>query len=93
MFDAWGYGVYFFFASLMVLSAVFVWFYIPETKSVPLEFTDRLFEIKPTRKAHKTLMEELVVQDEEFRRNNKAETVENSDEKGDVVMLERVDMA
>ncbi|EMR65406.1 hypothetical protein MGN70_011591 [Eutypa lata] len=93
MFDAWGYGVYFFFASLMVLSAVFVWFYIPETKSVPLEFTDRLFEIKPTRKAHKTLMEELVVQDEEFRRNNKAETVENSDEKGDIVMLERVDMA
>lgn len=32
MFLTMGYGVYFFFASLMILSVVFVWFLIPETK-------------------------------------------------------------
>lgn len=35
------YGTYFFFASLMVLAAFFVFFLIPETKSVPLEAMDR----------------------------------------------------
>ncbi|KDN60449.1 hypothetical protein CSUB01_00555 [Colletotrichum sublineola] len=59
MFNAWGYGVYFFFASLMILSAVFTFFLIPETKSVPLEMMDRLFEIKPVRRANKTIMAEL----------------------------------
>ncbi len=94
MFDSWkGYGVYFFFASLMILSIVFVWFCIPETKSVPLEFTDLLFEIKPTWKAHGKLMQELATEDQEFRRNNNNDTLKNSDESGEVFMLERVNMA
>lgn len=52
MFNAWGYGVYFFFASLMLISCVFVYFCIPETKGIPLESMDRLFDIKPVRLAH-----------------------------------------
>jgi hypothetical protein len=67
MFLAMGYGVYFFFASLMILSVPFVYFLIPETKSIPLEAMDRLFEIKPVRNANKTIMAELREQEEEFR--------------------------
>ncbi|ORY10431.1 general substrate transporter [Clohesyomyces aquaticus] len=69
MFLKMGYGVYFFFASLMILSIPFVYFLIPETKSVPLEHMDRLFEIKPVPKAHGVLMEELRLQEEEFRQD------------------------
>ncbi|KAI9170734.1 Quinate permease [Paramyrothecium foliicola] len=69
MFNAWGYGVYFFFASLMIISAVFVFFCIPETKSIPLEMMDKLFETKPVWRANKMLMEELRLNDEEFRHN------------------------
>ena len=67
MFDAWGYGVYFFFASLMILSVVFAWFCIPETKSVPLEAMDRLFKTKPIRKANNIVMAELQEEEREFR--------------------------
>lgn len=69
MFNAWGWGVYIFFASLMVLSIFFVFFCIPETKGVPLEAMDKLFETKPIWKANKIVMEELRLQDEEFRHN------------------------
>ncbi|KAF2459971.1 general substrate transporter [Lineolata rhizophorae] len=69
MFLAMNYGVYFFFASLMILSVIFVYFLLPETKSIPLESMDRLFEIKPVRVANKALMAELQVQDSEFRQD------------------------
>jgi hypothetical protein len=69
MFIKMGYGVYFFFASLMILSATFVFFFIPETKGLPLDTMNRLFEIKPVWKAHGQLSEELRLQEDEFRRN------------------------
>ncbi|KAG9609729.1 quinate permease, partial [Aureobasidium melanogenum] len=62
-----GCGVYFFFASMMMLSIVFVWFLVPETKSIPLEAMDRLFEVKPVRKANKVVIEEVRLREEEFR--------------------------
>lgn len=68
MFLAWGYGVYFFFASLMILSTIFVFFLVPETKALPLEAMDRLFKIKPTWRANKILMDELQ-SEEHFREN------------------------
>lgn len=68
MFAAMGYGVYFFFASLMLCSVVFVWFLIPETKGIPLESMDRLFEL-PTRTAHRTVLAELVEMETAFRAN------------------------
>lgn len=53
MFAAMGYGVYFFFAALMICSTIFVFFFIPETKNIPLEAIDRLFDRSlPARKAH-----------------------------------------
>jgi hypothetical protein len=67
MFLTMGYGVYFFFASLMILSIPFVYFLIPETKSIPLERMDELFEIKPTPKAHGVLMQKLRDEEAEFR--------------------------
>lgn len=70
MFTAMGYGVYFFFASLMICSIVFVWFLLPETKGVPLESMDRLFskDLKP-RHAHKIVLAELKEDEEQFRHN------------------------
>ncbi|KAK8194240.1 hypothetical protein M8818_007428 [Zalaria obscura] len=62
-----GCGVYFFFASMMILSIVFVWFLIPETKGIPLESMDRLFEVRPTSKANRVVMTEVHERDEEFR--------------------------
>ncbi|KAK4180981.1 general substrate transporter [Triangularia setosa] len=59
MFLKMEYGVYFFFASLMILSIVFIFFFVPETKSIPLEAMDRLFELKPVHRANKILMAEL----------------------------------
>lgn len=69
MFNAWGFGVYFFFASLMIVSVVFVFFCVPETKSIPLEAMDRLFTIKPVWRAHSTLMQQLQDQDHDYRQN------------------------
>jgi sugar porter (SP) family MFS transporter len=66
MFSSMGYGVYLFFASLMICAAVYVWFIVPETKGIPLEAMDRLFEM-PARRAHKTVLAELRLEDQEFR--------------------------
>ncbi|KAK7890733.1 hypothetical protein LTR67_007942 [Exophiala xenobiotica] len=81
MFASMSYGVYFFFASMMLCSVVFVWFLIPETKGIPLEAMDRLFSSKefPVRKAHKIILAELRAEDQVFRRlsvNNEKENVE-----------------
>ena len=67
MFAKMGYGVFFFFASLMILSTVFVFFLVPETKGVPLESMDQLFEIKPVWKAHSQIVERLREEEERFR--------------------------
>ncbi|KAF7558750.1 hypothetical protein G7046_g5403 [Stylonectria norvegica] len=87
MFNAWGYGVYFFFASLMIISVIFVFFCIPETKAIPLEAMDRLFKTKPVWRAHDRLMEDLRIQEEEFRHN--AEGMDLRDEKGMTELVER----
>ncbi|TDZ34505.1 Quinate permease [Colletotrichum spinosum] len=81
MFNAWGYGVYFFFASLMILSAVFVFFLVPETKAVPLETMDRLFKVKPVWRANKIIIAELA-EDQNSRQNDSEDAVfgEKSDE-------------
>lgn len=62
------YGTYFFFASLMLLSAIYVFFLIPETKGVPLERMDRLFEAKPVWRAHGRILQQLQEDEAEFRR-------------------------
>ncbi|KAI8689576.1 hypothetical protein LRP88_14136 [Fusarium phalaenopsidis] len=86
MFNAWGYGVYLFFASLMVISIFFVFFCVPETKTIPLESMDRLFEIKPVWRANKTVLEELRLRDEEFRQN--VDGVDLHEEKGSTEQVE-----
>ncbi|QKX60714.1 uncharacterized protein TRUGW13939_07860 [Talaromyces rugulosus] len=67
MFTTMGYGVYFFFASLMMCSILFVWFLVPETKGIPLESMERLFEIKPIWRAHGQIVANLRVDEEQFR--------------------------
>ncbi|GAM83320.1 hypothetical protein ANO11243_013070 [Dothideomycetidae sp. 11243] len=62
-----GYGVYIFFASMMFISVVFAFFTVPETKGVPLERMDRLFSIRPVRKAHGIVIEETRAEEAEFR--------------------------
>lgn len=58
MFAAMGYGVYLFFASLMVCSIPIVYFVIPETSGIPLEAMDELFTLPP-RKAHGIVRKQL----------------------------------
>lgn len=89
MFNAWGYGVYFFFASLMVLSTFFVFFLVPETKSIPLEVMDRLFETKPVWRANKAIMAELT--NSEFRQNADGANLTEKGEGTEVDQLERKD--
>ncbi|KAG9519808.1 quinate permease, partial [Aureobasidium melanogenum] len=83
-----GCGVYFFFASMMMASIVFVWFLIPETKSIPLEAMDRLFEVKPVRKANKVVIEEVRLREEEFRHDAEGAGLDAA--KQDVVYHETV---
>jgi hypothetical protein len=77
MFDTMGYGVYFFFASLMLLSIVFVFFLVPETKGIPLENMDMLFELKPFN-AHSTVLKRLREDEEQFREAAKGVQAEKS---------------
>ncbi|GHJ85416.1 hypothetical protein NliqN6_1818 [Naganishia liquefaciens] len=58
MFKSMGYGVYLLFASLMVVSIFFVYFFVPETSHIQLERMDELFssELKPW-KAHAVVIE------------------------------------
>jgi chromosome segregation and condensation protein ScpB len=51
----------------VLISIPFVYFLIPETKGIPLESMDRLFEIKPVRKAHRQVHEEDAAREAEFR--------------------------
>lgn len=68
MFAKMGPGVWFFFASMQMLSIPFVYFLLPETKSVPLEQMDQLFDksLKPWR-AHEAVMADLQAMNQEFR--------------------------
>ena len=60
--------MYFFFAALMLWGAVFVFFLIPETKNIPLESIDRLFDRRLTaHKAHKVVWAELQEEEEALR--------------------------
>jgi len=43
MFLTMGYGVYLFFATMMIISIPYIVFFLPETKAIPLEEMDRLF--------------------------------------------------
>ena len=71
MFDSMYYGVYMFFASLMICSAIFVFFFIPETKGIPLEKMSRLFSREfPARNAHKIVLAEVQIEDRDFRRHS-----------------------
>ena len=84
MFATMGYGVYFFFASLMLCSIVFVWFLIPETKGIPLESMDRLFASSlKARQAHGIIMTEIRADDEDFRLNAEGAHLSVSKEKAE----------
>jgi len=52
----------------MICGAVFVFFFIPETKNIPLEGIDRLFDrrLKAT-SAHRIVWEELAQEEEALR--------------------------
>lgn len=73
MFIKMGYGVYLFFGALMLVSFFFVLFLLPETKAIPLEQMDRLFETKPVGKANRIVMEELHNLNEAQQQENETE--------------------
>lgn len=82
MFATMRYGVYFFFASLMLSSILFTFFLIPETKGIPLESMDRLFDGRlPARKAHKVVMADVRAEEEALRENLEGADISVSKEK------------
>jgi len=90
MFLTMKFGVYFFFASMMILSVPFVYFLVPETKGIPLEAMDRLFAVKPTRKAHKTILNEVQMEDQQFRQDAEGAGLEIAKEHFKSSHLEKV---
>ncbi|CAI6026389.1 unnamed protein product [Clonostachys chloroleuca] len=86
MFTKMNYGVFFLFASLQLLSIIYVYFLVPETKSVPLEQMDMLFAkgLQP-RHAHAVVMKQLRDNEEAFNRA----AVESTEEKEDHTHLEK----
>lgn len=89
MFAAMGYGVYFFFASLMICSTVFVFFLIPETKNIPLEAIDRLFDRSlPARKAHGVVFKELKEEEDALRVGLESGSLEKDVLKGSIEIVE-----
>lgn len=90
MFLTMKYGVYMFFASMMLLSIPFVYFLVTETKGIPLEAMDRLFMVKPTRKAHKTILREVQEEDLQFRHDAEGAGLDISKEHFKSAHLEKV---
>ncbi|RMX83788.1 hypothetical protein D0869_05049 [Hortaea werneckii] len=80
-----GCGVYYFFASMMILSIIWVYFVMPETKGIPLESMNRLFEIMPARKAHRTVHAEDEAREADFRHDAEGAGLSISKEKFDHV--------
>lgn len=83
MFATMDYGVYFFFALLMVLSIFFVFFLIPETKGIPLESMDLLFETKPVWRAHGIVLSKIRENEEWFRHEIEESGTTTQDEKAE----------
>ncbi|KAF9075070.1 general substrate transporter [Rhodocollybia butyracea] len=84
MFETMGFGVYLFFASLMILSIPYVYFLLPETKCIPLEYMDDLFgaDVKPWN-AYNIVIERVAANHRKITSQNEAEQG-----KGDVSMAE-----
>ncbi|KAI7281909.1 putative quinate [Hortaea werneckii] len=80
-----GCGVYYFFASMMILSIIWVYFVMPETKGIPLESMNRLFEIMPARKAHRTVHAEDEAREADFRQDAEGAGLSISKERFDHV--------
>lgn len=59
--EAIGYGYYFLFATCSIVFPVAVWFIYPETKNVPLEAIDYLFEV-PAWRAHQYALDKYAVE-------------------------------
>ena len=51
------------------LTKTVVFMLMPETKGIPLESMDRLFEVRPARKAHKQIHDEDAAREHEFRQD------------------------
>jgi hypothetical protein len=60
-----GYGVYIFFASMLVLASIYAWFFIHETKGVRMDQMDELFGFeRPSSNYASKIVEEGAFDDE-----------------------------
>jgi hypothetical protein len=90
MFTSMGYGVYFFFASLMIGSVIFVYFLMPETKNIPLEGIDRLFDRRlKASEAHSIVWKELAEEEEALRIGLTSGTMEKDNSTAQIENVEQ----
>lgn len=88
MIDTMSYGIYYFFASLAVLSIPFVFFFVPETKGIPLEDMDKLFDRNlSAHNAHRVVLSQARMDTNARIYNNKGLL----DIKDDKVVVENVE--
>lgn len=77
-----GYGVYMFFGLMQVISIAYVIYLLPETKNVPLEAMDDLFEKYKSnpRTAHRKVMEDLQNQTVQQQQQQTSDVDSHNDE-------------
>jgi hypothetical protein len=78
-----GYGVYIFFAAMQTLAVFYVMFLLPETKGVPLEYMDALFDDSRPITAHKRVMAQ--VEGDQLDRQGSGEVTPPNKEEIDLV--------
>ncbi|PWN33099.1 general substrate transporter [Meira miltonrushii] len=71
-----GWGFYLIFCVVTLISIPYVFFLLPETKGVPLEHMDRLFEMRPRYNAGPRLLAELQVEHSQSFTNSHAGNVD-----------------
>ncbi|GAA5964075.1 hypothetical protein JCM3765_000892 [Sporobolomyces pararoseus] len=81
MFAQMGYGVYLFFASMMILSIPYLVLLLPETKNVPLEEMDRLWYTKNVWRANSQVMATLQSERADRQNGTKEEVLFNNQPK------------
>lgn len=89
-YEAMGYGLYFLFAACSMIFPGVVYLLVPESKGVPLEAVEYLFEV-PAWRAHKYAMDKYAAEKVDGFVEEASEVLSEMDEKARVTTVENVE--